>query len=108
MLPIEAIEQLTALIDQRKQIGLDDTPDQLVVDVDVLVGELVAKADDLRCLFDLSEQRLITLRQLRQRFTDGDEFTLDRGADQTTVAVLVEADASNSLVGWLARPRSHR
>ncbi|MEY3545618.1 MAG: hypothetical protein RLZZ247_1775 [Cyanobacteriota bacterium] len=39
-------------------------PDELVVDGDVLVGELVAEADDLWCGLDLSEQGLIALREL--------------------------------------------
>jgi hypothetical protein len=50
------------LLNQRRQVVLDDTPDELVADVDVLVGELVAETDDLCCLLDLSEQDLITLR----------------------------------------------
>ena len=72
-LPIEASEQLAALIDQRRQMGLDETPDKLVVDGDVLVGELVAEADDLWCLLDLAEQGLITLRELREHVTDDDD-----------------------------------
>ena len=61
-LPIKASEQLAALINQCREVVLDDTPDELVVDGDVLVGELVAEADDPWCLLDLSEQGLVALR----------------------------------------------
>jgi hypothetical protein len=43
------------------QVGsFDDTPDKLIVDGEVFVGEFVSEADDLRRLIDLGKQCCIT------------------------------------------------
>jgi len=57
-LSLEIFQELRALLEKCGQVVLDDAPDQSVVDDGVLVGELIAKADDLWCLIDLGKSFL--------------------------------------------------
>nr|WP_255003179.1 hypothetical protein [Cyanobium sp. HWJ4-Hawea] len=61
-LSLDIAQELVALLEKSRQVVLDDAPDQSVVDDGVLVGELVAKADDLWCLIDLGKTTLVSLR----------------------------------------------
>ena len=69
---------MTAPLDNHRQVGLNESPDQLVVDLGVFVSELVAEGDDLWCLFDLLEQLSILLRKLMQCLADDGELPLQR------------------------------
>ena len=48
---------------QGLQVVVDHAPDQLMVDRDVLVGEPVAKADDLWCLFNACKEIRVSARE---------------------------------------------
>jgi hypothetical protein len=63
-LSLEIFQELRALLEKCGQVVLDDAPDQSVVDDGILVSELIAKADDLWCLFDLGKSFLVSLGEL--------------------------------------------
>jgi hypothetical protein len=46
-LSIKIVQELSALLQKCRQVVLDNPPDQSVIDDGVLVGDLIAKADDL-------------------------------------------------------------
>lgn len=98
---LEIVQKLSALLEKCRQVVLDDAPDQSVVDGGVLVGELIAKADDLWCLIDLGKSFLVSLRELIKCLTDDRELPLNRRANQAAVAVIIEVDASDGLLDGL-------
>jgi hypothetical protein len=57
---------------------VDHTQNELVIDGDVLAGELVAKADDLPCLNNLFKQFHLSLGKLGKCLTNEDQLPLKR------------------------------
>lgn len=74
---IEINEQLAALVHKRRQVALAHAQDEPIVNGYVLVGELISKADDLRCLINLSEQISFSLGELAECFADNGEPPLN-------------------------------
>jgi hypothetical protein len=74
---LQLLKQMLAAGAQGLQMLLNHPPDQLIVDCYVLMGELVAEADD-------------------------DEFAFNGRANQAAVAVVVKADAMDSLADGMA------
>jgi hypothetical protein len=93
---IQTDEKLDAVHQRSRQITVDHTPNVLITDDHVLVGERVAKADDLQCLINLFKQLFkqfhLSPGKLGKRLTNEDEPPLIGGVIKATPAVVVDAD----------------
>ena len=71
-------QQLLEPVEQRRQVILDDPPDEVVVDGGVAVHENVSEADDAWELVEFCGGGWIDLGELVERFADDPELSLDR------------------------------
>ena len=96
-LPRCLLQQVRHSVPKRRQIMLQDVPDDTGVDRGVSVDEQVAKVDDLSVLRDTLGDLWSEPRQLSHRLADDLELPLDAGSQERALLIVAEALACGEL-----------